>query len=96
MTSIKANRAATWAEWNSMPEAARLDAGIATVYTPDRSERGFAATSESDCRCGGLGACNLRVIWSDGSLTHCCTRGMESSGDEDERMPGGFAEWVIR
>lgn len=96
MSAIRTNRAATWAEWNSMTEAERLDAGIATVFTPDRSQRGYAAGAGPACRCGGLGARNLRVIWRDGSLTHCCTRGMESSGEEDERMPGGFAEWTIR
>lgn len=91
----KTTLAATWAEWDAMPEADRLDAGIATVYTPDRSERGYCGTTgPNPCRCGkGLG---LVVIWKDGGMTRCCTAGMESSGDEDERMPGGFAEWTIR
>ena len=97
MTSTKLARAATWAAWNAMTDAERAEAGIATVISRDGADSGYAdSTSPYGCRCGSPGAVNLRVIWHDGTKTLCCTRGMESSGDEDERMPGGFAEWVIR
>lgn len=88
--------AAAWAEADAMTSEGRAEAGIATVYASDRSERGYASEAEADCPCGGIGACNLRVYWRDGDQTECCTRGMDSEGDEDERMPGGFAEWTIR
>lgn len=96
MTRPKQARAARWAAWEAMTAAERAEHGIATVYTPDRSEHGFAVESGAECRCGGAGACSFLVVWPDGAATICCTRGMESIGDEGERMPGGFGEWSIR
>lgn len=96
-SSIRRSRMTRWAEFDAMTPAERIEAGIATVYSTGRSERGYAGWPVSpSCRCGSPGATGLRVIWSDGAMTLCCTRGMESSGGEDERMPGGYAEWTIR
>ena len=94
--TARQRRAEAWAAVDAMTNAQRAAEGIATIYPRDRSERGYADDADADCPCGGVHACNLRVIWRDGDLTKCCTRGMESSGEWAEQMPGGFAEWTIR
>lgn len=97
MTTTSKNRAAYWAAWNSMTPGERAEVGIVTVTSRDGTEVGYA-TDEADegCLCGSPRSVTLEVIWRDGEATMCCTCGMESQGDDDERMPGGCVAWTIR
>lgn len=69
-TTIRQCRADAWAEADAMTNDERAEAGIATVYTPDRSERGYSAEADADCPCGGVGAaygCRRRITTRGGS-----------------------------
>lgn len=76
MGAIRDRRRRQWAAWNAATPRERGAAGIEAVVSRDGGDVGYAISRQSDCRCEGVGACNLRVIWSDGALTKCCTRGM--------------------
>lgn len=93
-SSIRRSRMARWAEFDAMTPAERVEAGIATVYTADRSQRGYAdAFGPSYAGEAGFSR-RLRVVWANGSTTLCCTRGMVPA--KSAHVPGGYAEWTIR
>lgn len=95
VSKIRANRAARWAAWEAMGRQGRVEAGIVTVYTPDRSQHGYARDYGRPYTGAAGYSSTLRVHWREGETTLCAVKGMVPAY-EAPGLVGGFAEWTIR
>jgi hypothetical protein len=94
VSKVRQNRRARYAAWAAMTKAARIAAGVVTVYTHDRSEAGYAVGYGRPYTGEAGYSRTLRVHWGD-EITHCAIKGMVPAV-EVPSLPGGFSEWTIR
>ena len=67
---------------------------VAMVCSRDKSLTGYARAAAAPYTGPAGYSSRLRVIWSDGTVTLCCVKGMRPAMPND-LAPGGFRKWTI-
>lgn len=92
MSKVRENRAR---DYRDMERRWPCDSGnVAQVFSRDGKAVGYAEDFGRPYTGEAGYSERLRVLWSDGSMTLCCLKGMRPSMPHDY-APGGFLRWEI-